>query len=78
MDRHALSFLNRQHSTNLQSSIPNSLTLFAHDFIDHGLCVGGRVGAGTVAAYMGGSLAFDDLQAIGVPGKFSQTFGIGV
>ena len=57
--------------------IPNSPTLFAYNLIDHGLCVGGRIGAGTVAANMGGGLAFYDLQAIGVPGKFSQAFGIG-
>ena len=52
--------------------------IFPHDFIDHGLCVGGRVGAGTVAAHVGGGLACYDLQAIGVPGKFSQTFGVAV
>jgi hypothetical protein len=50
---------------------------FPQDFIHHGLGVGGRVGTGTVAAHMGGGLAFYDLQAIGVRGKFSQTFGIG-
>jgi hypothetical protein len=57
--------------------LPNSPTVFPQDFIDHGLCVGGRVGTGTVAAHMGGGLAFYDLQAIGVPGKFGQTLGIG-
>jgi hypothetical protein len=57
--------------------LPNSPTVFPQDFIDHGLCVGGRVGTGTVAAHMGGGLAFYDLQSIGVPGKFGQTLGIG-
>ena len=38
--------------------------MFSFDFIAHGLAVRSRVGTGTVAAHMGGRLAFYDLQTI--------------
>ena len=57
--------------------IPVLFLLFPHDLIDHGLGVGGRVGAGTIAAHMSGGLAFNDLQTVGIPGKLCQTSGIG-
>jgi hypothetical protein len=40
------------------------------------LGIGGGIGAGTVAAYVGGGFAFDDLQPVCVSGKLSQSFGI--
>jgi len=43
---------------------------FSQDFIEHGLRIRCRVGAGSVAAYMGRSLTFNYLEAVGVSGKF--------
>jgi len=49
---------------------------FPQNPVHHHLGVSRGVGAGTVAAYMGDGLAFDDLQAVRVSGKFGQTRGV--
>jgi hypothetical protein len=58
-------------SKNPKSEIPNPKSRwFAYEFIEHGLRIRCRAGAGTVAAYMGRGFTFNDLQPVGVSGKF--------
>jgi len=49
---------------------------FSQDSVYHYLGVSRGVSAGTVAAYVGGGLAFDDLQAVRISGKFGQSRGV--
>jgi hypothetical protein len=49
---------------------------FSQNPVQHNLGIGGGIGTGTVAAYVGGGLAFDNLQTIRVSGKLGQPFGI--
>jgi hypothetical protein len=43
---------------------------FSQEFIEHRLGIRCRSGAGTVAAYVGCGFTFNNLQAVGVSGKF--------